>query len=99
MTDLSKRLRNEAGARPRFDRQPTTLEIMLREVADELDRLTKALKDADAALHFYANPPTHDEHGEPNDIPDFYDELSFGDRARTALEAISAARARKDAQS
>lgn len=41
------------------------------------------------ALKVYADPRSaKDEHGKPIDVPDFYSELSFGDRAAEALASL-----------
>ena len=37
-------------------------------------------------LSFYADPPELDESGEMVHVPDFYDEMDFGERAQKALE-------------
>lgn len=42
------------------------------------------------ALEFYADPfKAKDEYGDPVSIPDFYNELDFGERARAALSATA----------
>jgi len=38
------------------------------------------------ALSFYANPPELDESGAMVHVPDFYDDMNFGERAQKALE-------------
>jgi hypothetical protein len=50
--------------------------------------LLAAVERLRAALDFYADPLTWKRQHDPRDdipIPDFYSELSFGDRARDAL--------------
>lgn len=57
---------------------PALLEEVKRQAA-EIEKLR-------GALAFYANPFNRKgESGDPVRVPDFYDELCFGDRARTTL--------------
>jgi len=50
--------------------------------------LLEALKVSYLALSFYEDPPKRDEDGEPLSLPDFYNEMDFGDRAREAKNKI-----------
>jgi len=55
---------------------------MLIEIPEELfDKIIETLE-------FYENPPTRDKNNQPTQVPDFYDEYSFGDKASECLEDI-----------
>ena len=46
------------------------------------------LERAKEALRFYSDPPNFDKEGERLSVPDFYDEMDFGETARATLAYI-----------
>lgn len=58
----------------------------IRELEAEITRLRAERPGWREALEFYANPfSAKDEYGDAVSVPDFYNELDFGERARAAL--------------
>ena len=57
-------------------------------MAPQCHALWNRVQKAEEALEFYADPFNHkDENGDDIAVPDFYDELDFGDVAKNALSA------------
>lgn len=59
---------------------------LISDLASKLSSAEKRVEEMEKALAFYANPWGYkDQYGDPVRVPDFYDEMEFGDRARSAL--------------
>jgi hypothetical protein len=86
--DLVKRLRSkEWPVIPNMLAAADAIEVLqvrVEKAERERDEAREAARKLREALEFYANPLAHMEAG---DIPEFYDELDFGEKARAALEA------------